>query len=81
MTHAPDPTLDPIAQKFGIATRKMLQAGSNIPTELHSYVNYARGDEGVKSWYGYDTERLQKLRDLKRKYDPAGKFNFFAPIV
>jgi hypothetical protein len=49
--------------------------------KLEAYVNYARGDESVAEVYGYEPWRLEKLRRLKREYDPYGRFNFFAPIV
>jgi FAD/FMN-containing dehydrogenase len=46
----------------------------------HSYVNYAHGDEKLESLYGYEPWRLEKLRALKKEYDPKGKFSFYAPI-
>ncbi|KKK12152.1 hypothetical protein ARAM_007442, partial [Aspergillus rambellii] len=35
--------------------------------ELYAYVNYAFGDEGPRSWYGYEPWRLDRLRELKAK--------------
>ena len=79
MNYVPNPALDPVAQKFGQQARKLLVEGSGS-SELHAYVNYAHGDEGVESWYGYDTQKLDKLRALKKQFDPNGKFSFYGPI-
>ena len=43
-------------------------------------MNYGLGHEESEELYGYETWRLEKLRRLKRKYDPEGKFSFYAPI-
>ena len=48
--------------------------------KLHAYVNYANGDEGLESMYGYDGWRLDRLRALKGEYDPLGRFSWYAPI-
>ncbi|KAH7025021.1 uncharacterized protein B0I36DRAFT_387406 [Microdochium trichocladiopsis] len=47
----------------------------------HSYVNYAMGDESVPEVYGEDPARLQRLRALKREFDPMNRFGFYSPIV
>ncbi|KOS42114.1 hypothetical protein ACN38_g7039 [Penicillium nordicum] len=46
--------------------------------DIRAYVNYAHGDETTNQLYG-DSE--QRLLDLKKKYDPTGKFSFYAPIA
>ncbi|KAL4900887.1 hypothetical protein BDW74DRAFT_187971 [Aspergillus multicolor] len=46
-----------------------------------TYVNYAWGDESLESMYGYESWRLEKLRALKREYDPENRFRFYNPIV
>ncbi len=43
--------------------------------------NYAHGDESLEEIYGYEPWRQQKLQDLKKAYDPLGRFNFYAPIT
>ncbi len=48
--------------------------------QLNAYVNYAFGDETQEMVYGYEPWRLERLRGLKKKYDPKGKFNFYEPI-
>lgn len=47
---------------------------------MHSYVNYAHGDESLQEMYGFESWRLEKLRALKTLWDPEGKFGFYAPI-
>ncbi|KAI1585122.1 hypothetical protein PtrCC142_012205, partial [Pyrenophora tritici-repentis] len=32
-------------------------------------------------WYGHESWRQKKLQALKQKYDPTGKFSFYAPIA
>ena len=51
--------------------------------EPQVYVNYAIGHsyESVQSVYGYEPWRLERLVDLKAKYDPHNRFRFFVPIV
>jgi hypothetical protein len=60
--------------------RQILLDGSESQ-KLRAYVNYAFGDETLPEMYGDEPWRLQKLRKLKKKYDPKGRFNFYAPIV
>ena len=47
-----------------------------------TYVNYALGteDESLESIYGYEPWRLEKLRELKRRYDPEERISFYNPI-
>jgi hypothetical protein len=72
-----------IAQKatdFGNSLRQILHDGTGRP-ELHTYVNYAFGDETPKNWYGYGHHRQKRLLGLKNRYDPDRKFSFYAPIA
>ncbi|KAK3334192.1 hypothetical protein B0T19DRAFT_370031 [Cercophora scortea] len=69
-------TLATLATYWGEAMRTA-GFGSN---KRRSYVNYAKGSESLQSMYGYEPWRLQKLRQLKKKYDPTEQFGFFAPI-
>ena len=48
--------------------------------KLQAYVNYASGDESQEAIFGYEPWRLRRLRKLKKKYDPFGRFNFYGPI-
>ncbi|KAM3427267.1 hypothetical protein NHJ13734_009045 [Beauveria thailandica] len=73
-------TLDKKAAEFGESLRQALHHGSGR-SEMHTYVNYAYGDESLKSVYGYEDWRQEKLKELKSMYDPHGRFNFYAPIA
>lgn len=46
-------------------------------SKLSIYVNYAHGDEGPAVWYG---DNLPRLQQLKKKWDPNGRFNSYNPI-
>ena len=75
-----DKARDADAQQLGNKLREIIREGTGSK-ELHTYVNYAFGNEGPKSWYGYETWRQDRLKSLKAKYDPKGKFSFYAPIA
>ncbi|KAJ3498505.1 hypothetical protein NLG97_g1072 [Lecanicillium saksenae] len=72
--------LDKKAADFGESLRQALHRGSGR-SEMHTYVNYAYGNESLKNVYGYEDWRQDKLKKLKRMYDPHGRFNFYAPIA
>jgi hypothetical protein len=72
-------SMDATAWEISSKIRDALLDGTG--KKLEAYVNYARGDESVEEVYGFEPWRLEKLRRLKREYDPYGKFNFFAPIA
>jgi hypothetical protein len=48
-----------------------------------TYVNYASGRcyESLESVYGYEPWRLDRLRELKAKYDPHNNFRYYEPII
>lgn len=50
-------------------------------SEMHTYVNYAYGDEAKENWYGHEKWRQERLLTLKNKYGPKRKFSFYAPIA
>ncbi|RWA09270.1 hypothetical protein EKO27_g5840 [Xylaria grammica] len=68
------------ATDFGKRLRQIIYEGTGR-SELHSYVNYAFGDETPQNWYGYERQRQQRLLGLKNNYDPDRKFSFYAPIA
>ena len=72
-------TLDGKAIAFGENFRQALHKADGS-AELHTYVNYAHGDETLQEMYGYDAWRAARLKTLKGKYDPEGRFDFYAPI-
>lgn len=71
-------TLDKYVSGFGRQIRAALLKGTGL--ELRAYVNYANGDESQEAVFGYEPWRLQRLRNLKKEYDPLGRFNFYVPI-
>ena len=81
ITYEPDgPELDEKAAKLGNDLRQILYEGSGR-SELHTYVNYAYGDESLQNMYGYEEWRQERLLSLKNKYDPDRKFSFYSPIA
>lgn len=67
------------ARRYGMRIQEALVRGSE-DGKLHSYVNYAAGNEAREALYGYEPWRLEKLRGLKRRYDPHGRFDFYLPV-
>lgn len=78
INYAANASLDAGAWKIGTEIRDLLVQASG--EKLRAYVNYARGDESMKDIYGHEPWRLEKLRRLKKEFDPHGRFNFYAPI-
>jgi len=71
---------DQEAAQFGEQLRQILHEASGR-MDLRAYVNYAYGDETPQQWYGSEGWRQSRLQALKKKYDPEGKFSFYAPIA
>jgi hypothetical protein len=71
------PRHDADVYRFSKKLRSQLVATSGFDS-LQTYVNYAHGDEGPEVWYGKDN--LPKLVQLKRQWDPEGKFGPGNPI-
>lgn len=79
MTYNKNASLDAAAWYYAGKLRDTMIKGTR---KVHkAYVNYARGDETTEELYGPEPWRLEKLRRLKKEYDPYGRFNFFAPII
>ncbi|KAI1453281.1 FAD-binding domain-containing protein [Annulohypoxylon moriforme] len=72
--------LDKKAVELGENLRRILHEASGRE-EMHTYVNYAYGEETKQNMYGYEQWRQDKLLELKNKYDPQRKFSFYAPIA
>lgn len=64
----------------GESLRNILHEASGLKSK-RTYVNYAFGTESVDNMYGDELWRQERLLKLKKKYDPSGKFNFYAPIA
>jgi len=74
-------SLDAPAQKWVQDTVDLWNAGQPKWRKPSAYVNYASGNEPMEQWYGYEPWRLAKLRALKKRYDPNGRFNYYNPIT
>ncbi|KIA75511.1 hypothetical protein HK57_00010 [Aspergillus ustus] len=80
ITYEPNPLLDPIAIEWAENNRRLWNEGQ--PTrQPRAYVNYASGRETLEEIYGHEPWRLRRLRKLKAKYDPEGRFSYYNPIV
>jgi hypothetical protein len=79
LTWEKNASFDAIAWDISGKIRDALVEGTGKKQE--AYVNYARGDESPEKLYGYEPWRLEKLRRLKKEYDPHGRFNFYAPFA
>lgn len=80
INYFPAAGLDKKAADLGQELRNILLEASGRP-DIRAYVNYAYGDETTEQLYGEEEWRQQRLRALKSKYDPEGKFSFYAPIA
>lgn len=81
INYVPDgPSRDRQAAEIGNRLRSTLHEATGRE-HLRTYVNYAHGEETPTELYGAERWRQDKLRDLKRKYDPAGRFSFYGPIA
>ncbi|KAH8836448.1 FAD-linked oxidoreductase oxr2 [Pyricularia oryzae] len=78
--HAADPEVLGMAREFGRQVRRIWNDGAP-DLKPATYVNYTAGDEPLESMYGYNAARLQRLRKIKRKYDPHGRFVYYNPIA
>ncbi|KAJ5897015.1 uncharacterized protein N7473_006414 [Penicillium subrubescens] len=72
-------TLDTKVANLGNQLRDILRDGTG-QDDFRAYVNYAYGDETLQELYGSESWRQSRLHALKQKYDPTGKFSFYAPI-
>jgi len=75
-----DSSLAGTIQAASRAIRDAMVKGTGENQPLRGYVNYAFGDESTEELYGHEKWRVQKLKMLKRKWDPKGRFGFYAPI-
>lgn len=79
----PPSTNDDLAHTYGTKIRQALLSSSSsscTTPQFNAYVNYAYGDESTEAIYGYEEWRLEKLRRLKKEWDPRGVFRWFHPI-
>ncbi|CAO2654889.1 Nn.00g116220.m01.CDS01 [Neocucurbitaria sp. VM-36] len=74
----PNAHLDELGWNKGEELRQVMIDGATETGGHYAYVNYALGDESAEEVYG--KENLERLRKLKKTYDPENKFGFYAPI-
>ncbi|KAK8067444.1 FAD-binding domain-containing protein [Apiospora saccharicola] len=80
VNYAPNATLDAAAVQWARESVDIWNRGQ--PTRKPTtYVNYGLGDESLESIYGYEPWRLEKLRKLKKAYDPYNKFRYYVPLI
>jgi hypothetical protein len=72
-----DETLAQIATDYVTSAIAAYNATSGFQ-DLQTYVSYARGTEGLDAMYG--KEKLPRLLDLKKKWDPQALFSFNNPL-
>ncbi|KAF2135670.1 uncharacterized protein K452DRAFT_281181 [Aplosporella prunicola CBS 121167] len=79
--YEPNESLDSNAIAWGNEAVQVLVDGSQGRNRT-TYVNYALGvgNESLESIYGYESWRLEKLKDLKRRFDPEERISFYNPI-
>jgi hypothetical protein len=72
-----DPSLWPMLDKWGKEARDRFQETNGFG-DRRMYVNYAQGDEGLEVIYG--ARKLDRLKALKKKWDPEQIFGWHNPI-
>ncbi|KAL8920784.1 MAG: hypothetical protein Q9172_004355 [Xanthocarpia lactea] len=75
-----DKSIEREAWKWAREVRDQWNAGQP-GRPVNTYVNYANGYEPLETIYGHEPWRLERLRGLKRMYDPENRFRFYNPIV
>jgi hypothetical protein len=72
-----DPALASMVDEWGKRARDRFQATNGFG-QAKVYVSYGQGDETQEALYG--ERKLDRLRALKRKYDPQQMFSWNNPI-
>lgn len=65
--------------EYGKKIQDVIVEGSG-DDRLHAYVNYAAGRESLEELYGFEGWRLERLRALKKLYDPHNRFKYYLPV-
>ncbi|EFX01497.1 FAD-binding domain containing protein [Grosmannia clavigera kw1407] len=71
---------DAATKQAGEKVRSLLYNGTGS-SDLNVYVGYANGDETAQQLFGSDRSKLEKLVQLKKRYDPLERFRFYAPLT
>ncbi|OJK01933.1 hypothetical protein ASPACDRAFT_50727 [Aspergillus aculeatus ATCC 16872] len=72
-----DPALDASARQWAGDVRAVWRETSGLSGNS-TYINFAFGDESLEDIYG---DNLERLRLLKKVYDPQNRFNQFFPLA
>ncbi|CZT18387.1 related to oxidoreductase [Ramularia collo-cygni] len=75
---ANDAELEKFGSDYGNEMRQLIVDASG--QGLNAYANYAHGSETQQKLYGHETWRLEKLRKLKREWDPENRFGWYLAI-
>lgn len=85
MTATPKSLDDRAAFEAHLDTWKTKFVAVSGYSQLRQYVNYGSTTSTVQdtpeAMYGYEPWRLERLRALKRQYDPDGAFNWYQPFI
>lgn len=76
---AEDPSQGNMLDDWAREARKRFTKTNGFGGDSRVYVSYGHGDESQESWYG--ARKLERLRVLKKKWDPRQQFNFNNPIA
>lgn len=74
-----DKKLDAQAADWLFEVMAILHADSGFDRPA-VYMNYAQGTEGFGAMYGHEGWRQERLKDLKRMWDPECMFSGYNPI-
>lgn len=74
-----DKKLDAQAADWLFEVMAILHADSGFDRPA-VYMNHAQGTEGFGAMYGSEEWRQERLKDLKRKWDPECMFSGYNPI-
>ena len=72
-----DPKAADAVKEFGLEVRELVSRTSGYE-DLAVYVNYSHGDETLEQRHG--ANKLSKLRELKKRWDPDNVFRYNSGI-
>ncbi|KAL8894287.1 MAG: hypothetical protein Q9192_004452 [Flavoplaca navasiana] len=78
--YPPSAINDAIATEHGNKARAIWHAGDTPGRNVTAYLDCVNGDEALEVMDGYQSWRLERLRALKKQYDPGNRFWFYDPI-
>ncbi|KAL9637249.1 MAG: hypothetical protein Q9204_001953 [Flavoplaca sp. TL-2023a] len=69
-----------IGREYGSKAWAIWHAGDTPGRNVTAYLNHANGDETLETADSYESWCLERLRALKKQYDPENRFCFYKPI-